>query len=63
MKTSTFIKLAVWCLIAFAVMELSLVAINASNNILNIIGCVLPVVFAFISYKTKCFINLKIKNK
>lgn len=63
MKTSTFIKLLAWCIIAFAVAELSFAAINASNSILNIIGCVLPVVFAFISYKTKCFINLKIKNK
>lgn len=63
MKTSTFIKLLAWAVIAYAVEELSLAAINASNSILNIIGCVLPVVFAFISYKTKCFINLKIKNK
>lgn len=63
MKTSTFAKHLAWCIIAFAVVELSFAAINASNSILNIIGCVLPVVFAFISYKTKCFINLKIKNK
>lgn len=63
MKTETFVKLLAWAVIAYAIVELSLVAINASNNILNIIGCVLPVVFAFISYKTKCFINLKIKNK
>ena len=63
MKTETFVKLLAWAVIAYAIVELSLAAINASNNILNIIGCVLPVVFAFISYKTKCFINLKIKNK
>lgn len=63
MKTSTFIKLLAWCIIAFAVVELSLAVINASNSVLNIIGCVLPVVFVFISYKTKCFINLKFKNK
>ena len=63
MKTSTFVKHLAWAVIAYAVVELSLAAINASNSILNIIGCVLPVVFAFISYKTKCFINLKIKNK
>ena len=63
MKTSTFIKLAVWCIIAFAVMELSLAAINASDSILNVVGVVLPVVFAFISYKTYFFINIKIKNK
>ena len=59
MKTSTFVKLLAWAVIAFAIVELSLAAINASNSILNIIGCVLPAVFVFISYK----INLKIKNK
>ena len=63
MKTSTFVKLLAWSVIAYAVVELSFAAINASNSILNIIGCVLPTVFVFISYKTKCFINLKIKNK
>lgn len=63
MKTSTFIKLLAWALVAFAVFELSLAAINASNTILNICGLILPLGFAFISYKTKLFINIKTKNK
>ena len=63
MKTSTFIKLLAWCIIAFAVVELSFAAINASNTILNICGIILPAVFAFISYKTNFFINIKIKNR
>lgn len=58
MKTGEFVKVLIWAVIAYAVVELSLAAINASNSILNVIACVLSVVFAFISYKTKCFINL-----
>lgn len=63
MKTSTFIKLLAWALTAFAIVELSLAAINASNTILNICGLILPLVFAFMSYKTNLFTNIKNQNK
>lgn len=61
MKTVTFVKVCVWVLCLLGVIEGGFALISASDTLLNLIGILLIVAFAFISYKTHFFI--KIKNK
>lgn len=63
MKTATFVKVCVWALCLLGVIEGGFALISASDTLLNLIGILLIVVFAFISYKTHCFINIKNSKK
>lgn len=61
MKTVTFVKVCVWALCLLGVIEGGFALISASDTLLNLIGILLIAVFAFISYKTRLFINIKTK--
>lgn len=63
MTTKTFIKLLVWAICLLGVVEAGCAMLSAADTILNILGVLLFVVFAFISYKTHCFINIKNSKK
>lgn len=55
MKTKIFVSLLIWLLCLVVVLELGFGALTLPDTIANIFGVVILAVFAFISYKTKCF--------
>ena len=63
MKTITFIKLLIWFILTFSVIDLSFWMISTNFTFLNIIGFVLIAIYVFISAKTKCFTTIKITQK
>lgn len=63
MKTSSFIKLTIWVIVAFTVTSFCMEAVSAPDTILNTVGCVILVFFVFISIKTKAFININFKKE
>ena len=63
MKTATFVKACVWALCLLGVIEGGFALISASDTLLNLIGILLIVAFAFTSYKTRFFINIKNKQR
>ena len=63
MKTETFVKVCLWVLCLLGVIEGGFALISASDTLLNLMGILLIVAFAFISYKTRFFINIKNKQR
>ena len=61
MKTATFIKILLWVICLIGVIEVGSLFISMADTFLNITSMTLIAVFAFVSYKTKCFTNIKIK--
>ena len=61
MKTATFIKILLWLICLIGVIEVGCLFISMADTFLNITSMTLIAVFAFVSYKTKCFTNIKTK--
>ena len=49
----------VWVIILFFVINGGLSMITAASTIENIVGIFLMVIMLFVSYKTRCFLNIR----
>lgn len=58
-KLSDTLLFVVWVIILLATITGGLSMISAANTIENIIGVFLIVIMFFVSYKTKCFLNIR----
>ena len=53
----------VWAILTILGLDLALGWLNLANTLANIAGAFLVLIILFISYKTKCFTNLKFWKK
>lgn len=63
MKTRTFIALMWWAICLISTIEIGCAFVSMADTVFNAIGLITMIIFAFISYKTKCFTNIKITKK
>lgn len=63
MKHKKFILLLCWVLCLIGVLELAFAALTMSDTLFNVLGFILLTVFAYVSYQTNCFTNIKIKER
>lgn len=59
----TFVLVLCWILCLIMVLELGFEALSAKDTLANIVGLVLLASFGFLSARTDCFTNIKIKRK
>lgn len=59
----TFVLVLCWMLCLIMVLELGFEALSAKDTLANIVGLVLLASFGFLSARTDCFTNIKIKRK
>lgn len=59
----TFVLALCWILCLIMVLELGFEALSAKDTLANIVGLVLLASFGFLSARTDCFTNIKIKRK
>jgi hypothetical protein len=63
MTTKKFVSLLIWFLCLIVALEFGFEALSAKDTLANIVGLVLLASFGFLSAKTDCFTNIKIKRK
>lgn len=59
----TFVLVLCWILCLIMVLELGFEVLSAKDTLANIVGLVLLASFGFLSARTDCFTNIKIKRK
>ncbi len=63
MKTGTIIKLVIWVVLFFSLINLGLEMISKPNTVENVIGFFIVVAIVVITIKTKALTTLKIRKK
>ena len=58
-----YFKLFVWFMLTIYLITLGLDMVSVPNTIENIIGCIIVFLTVYVSIKTQCFTNIKIKKK
>ena len=56
-----YFKILIWFILTMYLITLGLDMVSAPNTIENIIGCLIVFITIYISIKTKCFTDIKIR--